>query len=211
MIKTIKEENVQDEIIEKKSKFIANIFYVDSVEKADEIIKEVNRKYHDARHNCYAYIINTKDEQIKRFSDDGEPSKTAGAPILNILEKNNISNVLVIVTRYFGGILLGTGGLVRAYSEATIKALEKVTYVEEQCGIEILVNINYSDLETFKYFCKKNNIIITDIKYNNNVECKIEVTEEEKEKITSNNEKNNFKIIEVKILKEKNIRKNIEI
>lgn len=121
MFKTIKEENVQAEIVEKKSKFIANVFYVETSRDAEEIIKNINKKYYDARHNCYAYSVKNPNESIKRFSDDGEPSGTAGAPMLNIIEKNNISNILIIVTRYFGGILLGTGGLVRAYSEATIK------------------------------------------------------------------------------------------
>lgn len=211
MLKTIKEDNVKDEIVEKKSKFIANIFHVDSSKMAEEIIKKINKEYYDARHNCFAYIIHTNHEETKRFSDDGEPSGTAGAPMLNIIEKNNLSNILVIVTRYFGGILLGTGGLVRAYSDATIKALEKATYVYEECGLEIGVTISYSDLESLKYFCRKNNINIIEIKYNNDVECIIEVNQDEKEKLISNNEKNNFKIISYKILKEKNIKKNIEI
>lgn len=210
MFKTIKEENVQAEIVEKKSKFIANVFYVETSRDAEEIIKNINKKYYDARHNCYAYSVKNPNESIKRFSDDGEPSGTAGAPMLNIIEKNNISNILVIVTRYFGGILLGTGGLVRAYSEATIKALEKVTYAKEECGMEVSITISYSDFENFKYFCKKNNINIISTVYNNCVECIIEVNNEEKDKILTNNDKNNFKILNYKVIKEKNIRKNIE-
>lgn len=210
MFKTIKEENVQAEIVEKKSKFIANVFYVETSRDAEEIIKSINKKYYDARHNCYAYSVQNPNESIKRFSDDGEPSGTAGAPILNIIEKNNISNILVIVTRYFGGILLGTGGLVRAYSEATIKALEKVTYAKEECGMELSITINYSDFENLRYLCKKNNINIITTKYNNCVECILEVNNEEKEKILANNDKNNFKILNYKVIKEKNIRKNIE-
>ena len=117
MFKTIK-QNASAEVVEKKSKFIANIFYVESREEAESIIKEVNKKYHDARHNCYAYRIVTEEGIVEKASDDGEPSGTAGAPMLNILSKNNLGNLLVIVTRYFGGILLGTGGLVKAYSSA---------------------------------------------------------------------------------------------
>lgn len=210
MFKTIKEENVQAEIIEKKSKFIANVFYVETSDKAEEIIKSINKKYYDARHNCYAYSVKTPNENIKRYSDDGEPSGTAGAPMLNIIEKNNINNILVVVTRYFGGILLGTGGLVRAYSEATIKALEKVTYAKEECGIELSVTVNYSDFENLKYFCKKNDIYIINTQYNNCVECTIEVNNDEKNKLIANNDKNNFKILNYKVIKEKNIRKNIE-
>ncbi len=210
MFKTIKEENVQAEIVEKKSKFIANVFYVETSRDAEEIIKNINKKYYDARHNCYAYSVKNPNESIKRFSDDGEPSGTAGAPMLNIIEKNNISNILIIVTRYFGGILLGTGGLVRAYSEATIKALEKVTYAKEECGMEVSITISYSDFENLKYFCKKNNINIISTVYNDCVECIIEVNNEEKDKILTNNDKNNFKILNYKVIKAKNIRKNIE-
>ena len=121
-IKTIT-ENVVTEITEKKSKFIANLCYVNNINQAEEQLNIIRKKYHDARHNCYAYII--KDETlIKKASDDGEPSGTAGSPILNVLEKNNLCNVLAIVTRYFGGILLGAGGLVRAYTEAATKVIE---------------------------------------------------------------------------------------
>ena len=113
MYKTI-EKNISAELVEKKSKFIANIFYIESKEEAEEIIKNTNKKYHDARHNCYAYRVFNNEEIIEKSSDDGEPSGTAGAPMLTIISKNNLINILVIVTRYFGGILLGTGGLVKA-------------------------------------------------------------------------------------------------
>ena len=117
MFKTIS-NNTTAEIIEKKSKFIANIFYVESVEEAENKIKEVKKKYFDARHNCYAYSIFSENGIINRCSDDGEPSGTAGAPMLNIINSKELTNILVIVTRYFGGILLGTGGLVRAYTSS---------------------------------------------------------------------------------------------
>ena len=107
-------ENIETEIIEKKSRFIANIFYIESIDEAENIIKSIKKKHYNARHNCYAYRIIQNGKIIDRFSDDGEPSSTAGAPILNILVKKNLVNVLIVVTRYFGGILLGTGGLVRA-------------------------------------------------------------------------------------------------
>ena len=110
MFKTILEKEIQAEIVEKKSRFIANIFYVETVQEAEEKIKQVKKQYFDARHNCFAYSIFQKDGIINRFSDDGEPSGTAGAPMLNILNSKELTNALVIVTRYFGGILLGTGG-----------------------------------------------------------------------------------------------------
>lgn len=111
MFKTINKDAVA-EIVEKKSKFIASLFYVENVEEAEEKIKEIKKKYFDARHNCFAYRIATESRIVERFSDDGEPSGTAGAPMLTVLAGNNLANVLVVVTRYFGGILLGTGGLI---------------------------------------------------------------------------------------------------
>ena len=121
---TIK-DNVQFELVEKKSRFIANLFYVESTQKAENIIKEIRKKYYDAKHNCIAYRIIENGRIVEKASDDGEPSGTAGAPMLNILQKNNLANVLIIVTRYFGGILLGTGGLVRAYSARFIRSIRK--------------------------------------------------------------------------------------
>ena len=123
-------EDVQAEVVEKKSKFIANFFYIETVEQAEEIIKNTKKKYFDARHNCIAYRVVNDGQCVEKSSDDGEPSGTAGAPMLNILQKNGLANVLIIVTRYFGGILLGTGGLVRAYSDSLLKVIEKSTLVK---------------------------------------------------------------------------------
>ena len=157
MFKTIN-QNASGEIVEKKSKFIANIFYVESVEEAEEKVKEVKKQYFDARHNCYAFSIYTKDGIINRFSDDGEPSGTAGAPMLNILNSKNLTNVLVVVTRYFGGILLGTGGLVRCYTGATQEALNSIEEVEKDIGLETKIEVSYSDFEKFKYYLKQNDV-----------------------------------------------------
>ena len=209
MLKTIK-ENTSSEIVEKKSKFIANLFYVQTQEEAEEKIKEIRKKYHDARHNCYAYSIMTKDGIINKMSDDGEPSGTAGNPMLNIILKRELINVLVIVTRYFGGILLGTGGLVRAYSDATLEAIEKAEFVIEQIGYELEIIINYQELEKIEYYCEKNGLYIINKEYGEKIKCNIEVTKEEKDKILKLNEDGNFKIENYKIIKEKNIRKNIE-
>lgn len=210
MLKTIK-ENTSSEIVEKKSKFIANLFYVQSQEEAEEKIKEIRKKYHDARHNCYAYSIMTKDGIINKMSDDGEPSGTAGNPMLNIILKKELINVLVIVTRYFGGILLGTGGLVRAYSDATLEAIEKAEFVIEQIGYELEIIINYQDFEKIEYYCEKNKLSIINIEYGEKIKCNIEVTKEEKDKIVVLKEEGTLKIEELNIIKEKNIRKNIEI
>ena len=209
MDKTIKKE-VTAEITEKKSKFIANIFHISSVEEAEEILKKVRKKYNDARHNCYAYRVLKDGEIVFKSSDDGEPSGTAGAPMLNILEKEGIINILVVVTRYFGGILLGTGGLVKAYSGALQEALSNTEYVEEQEGYEIEIQIKYKDLNNLKYYCEKSSIEIIDIKYNDDIKCIIEVNEEEKQKILSDDQTNNLKITDYKIIRKKYIQKNIE-
>ena len=129
---TILESSIQAEIVEKKSRFIANLFYVENPEEAELRIKEIKKKYHDAKHNCFAYLTFENGEIYKKFSDDGEPSGTAGAPMMEIIEKENLRNVLVVVTRYFGGILLGTGGLVRAYSDALKEAIKKATLVSKE-------------------------------------------------------------------------------
>ena len=139
------------EIVEKKSKFIANLIHVESIEDAENKIKEIKKKYYDARHNCVAYRVSEGGQIVEKSSDDGEPSGTAGGPMLNILQKNNLCNLVVIVTRYFGGILLGTGGLVRAYSDATLQVIEKATKVIKVQGVKIEVGLDYSNLEIFKY------------------------------------------------------------
>ena len=168
MYNTIK-ENASFEIVEKKSKFIGNVFYVETREEAENIIKEQKKKYHDARHNCYAYRAFENDSIIEKSSDDGEPSGTAGAPMLNILSKEDIVNTLVIVTRYFGGILLGTGGLVKAYSEATKLALKEAKITKLDTGFIYNIEINYSDLENLKYFLKNNEINILKEEFFENV------------------------------------------
>ena len=141
---TIK-ENVIAEITEKKSKFIANLIKVENKQDAEEKINKIKKTYHDARHNCVAYRIIEENKIIEKSSDDGEPSGTAGGPMLNILQKNNLCNILVIVTRYFGGILLGTGGLVRAYSETTKKAIENAQKIEMILGTEMEAKVEYSE------------------------------------------------------------------
>lgn len=185
-MKTIKEQ-VLAEIVEKKSKFIANVFYVESVNDAEEKIKEIKKKYYDAKHNCFAYlIIGENNETIKRFSDDGEPSGTAGSPILQILEKKKICNVLVVVTRYFGGILLGTGGLLRAYSNVTLSALEKAKIINKTLGLEVLLESSYKDSEQLRFFLEKNKINIINVIYKENVELLVEIPEDNKDIILDN-------------------------
>ena len=196
MYKTIK-ENVSAELVEKKSKFIANLFYIESREEAEDIIKMQKKKYYDARHNCYAFRVLGEDGIIEKSSDDGEPSRTAGAPMLNILSKMEITNVLVIVTRYFGGILLGTGGLVKAYSNSTKLALEKAEISMLEEGFVYKLELNYSDLENFKYFMKNNEIKILKEEYFENVKLSIFVPKNKIDCLNSNNI-NEFNITNMK-------------
>lgn len=204
MFKTIN-QNATGEFVEKKSKFIANIFYIETIEDAEKKIKEIRKKYFDARHNCYAYSIYTKEGIINRFSDDGEPSGTAGASMLNIITSRNLTNVVVIVTRYFGGILLGTGGLVRAYTSATQEGLKKITEIEMDNGLEVEIEVSYSNFEKFKYYLKHNEIKLIKSEYFENIISIIEISEE-KMKLLERNKKNlNFEIINSKILREKYI------
>ena len=196
---TIKESKTA-QIEEKKSKFIANIIPVESQEIAEKKIKEIKKEHYKARHNCVAYRIIENEQIVEKASDDGEPSGTAGGPMLNILQKNNLINVLVVVTRYFGGILLGTGGLVRAYSEATLKAIEEVEIVKKSLLRSIEVKLEYQDLKDFKYYCQKNNIKIDDINYTEKIVCKILVEEGKKEKFIEDFNDKKVKLEEIKIL-----------
>ena len=206
---TIK-ENVSSEIVEKKSKFIANLFYVETVKEAEEIIKQTNKKYFDARHNCIAYRIVENEQIVEKSSDNGEPSGTAGAPMLTILQKNNLANVLVIVTRYFGGILLGTGGLVRAYSNSLLQAIENSEIVEKCIGQELQVILEYSEFENFKYYCKNNGINIVDSQYLENIVCKIEAQEAQKRRLLGDFQSKNIKLIDICELSKKYITKSKE-
>ena len=135
----------------------------------------------------------------------GEPSGTAGSPILKIVLEKGLSNVLVVVTRYFGGILLGTGGLVRAYSEATIKALEKAKIVNKKKGYKGKIVTAYDQIEQFNYYVNKNNLKVINTEYLENIEFMVEMAEEQLNEITNNNSKNPLKIIKYDILKEKYI------
>ena len=188
MFKTIN-ENVSAEIVEKKSKFIANIFYVETVEEAEEKVKEIKKKYFDARHNCFAYSVFTKDGIVNRFSDDGEPSGTAGGPMLNILNGRELTNLVVIVTRYFGGILLGTGGLIRAYTGATQEALAQIKEVTKDLGLEVVLTTTYPDLEKMKYYLKQNEIEVTNVEYNEEVLVYVDITQTKYDKLLEASEK----------------------
>lgn len=199
--KTIEKEN-SAEIVENKSRFIANIYNVESKEEAEEKIKQIKKKYYDAKHHCFAFSIIEENGITQKSSDDGEPSGTAGAPILNIIKSNNLQNVVIIVTRYFGGILLGTGGLTRAYSEAAGKVVEQSELIQKERGMEVELEIDYNDNEKFKYYCQKNNVNIIKIEYTENILYKIELNEKEYKKIEERNKTNNKQLdINIKNIK----------
>ena len=138
------------EIIEKKSRFIAQVFPIQTEEEALTLLAGVRKKHYDARHNCFAYVLGEKNE-TERCSDDGEPSGTAGRPMLDIITGQGIHDVLVVVTRYFGGTLLGTGGLVRAYSAAVKEGLANCTILEKCRGYLVTVRTDYNNLGKIQY------------------------------------------------------------
>lgn len=137
-------ETTTAEIVEKKSRFIANVFYVENENEAVSRLNETRKNYYDAKHNCYAYILGKNGETMKS-SDDGEPQGTAGHPMLDILKGENLTNCIAIVTRYFGGTLLGTGGLVRAYSESLKAAIKNAKFSNIYDGFEVDFSVNYDD------------------------------------------------------------------
>ena len=198
---TIK-ENSKTEITVKKSKFIAEVFYIEEVEEAEKIIQAIKKREHNAKHYCYAYRI-AKDNIIEKMSDDGEPSGTAGGPMLAILQGKKLLNILVVVTRYFGGILLGTGGLVRAYSDATTCALEKAQSKIIQKGAEISLDINYSDFETFKKYLNSINGKILYTEYEDNIKVLFQIPESSINTFINNYQNLPFLIKNQKKVKEK--------
>jgi uncharacterized YigZ family protein len=162
-------------ITEKRSQFIANMMPITDEDDAIKKISEIKKIYRDAKHNVYAFrTINN----IEKFNDDGEPSGTAGKPILDILKGENLQNILVVVTRYFGGILLGTGGLVRAYSDAVKEARKKANITEMiLCDIH-KVMINYSYFDIIQHYCNNNNFKILSSEFLEKVESNILVPNE---------------------------------
>ena len=187
---TIKEK-VKSEIVIQKSKFICTLIPVEGEENerkaiAEKLIKEIKKEYFDAKHNCVAYRIIENEKIVEKFSDDGEPNGTAGMPMLNILRGKKLVNVVCIVTRYFGGILLGTGGLVRAYSEALENAIKNSELYEKKIKDVFGVELEYKELEFFKYYCEKQDIDILKIKYLESISVKIAMDSIEKEKFINN-------------------------
>ena len=167
---------------EKKSHFLAACYRIESEEEAVGLIEAVKKKYWDARHNCYAYVLGANNE-LMRFSDDGEPSGTAGKPILEVLTARGIHNCLIIVTRYFGGTLLGTGGLVRAYQKSSIDAVDNSILARRTKGSRITISTDYSSAGKIQYAAQQNGWMLTDTIYAADVSLVIEVPMPERERV----------------------------
>ena len=150
------------EITEKKSRFIAHISHVENEEDAKYFIDTIKKEHYDARHNVYAYILKNG---TKKYSDDGEPSKTGGFPVLDLLEKENITDVVCVVTRYFGGTLLGVGGLIRAYSLAAKCAIESAGVSEKEKCVILKITSDYQYLEKIKHIVKSQKAVLDEIAY----------------------------------------------
>ena len=179
--RTIKEDRqVQEEI--KKSRFICHAKRVYSEEEARDFITAIKKEHYKATHNCSAFIVGERSE-IKRTSDDGEPSGTAGVPMLGVLENHNLTNVCVVVTRYFGGIKLGAGGLIRAYAGSVALAVKEIGIIEikEQSGIQI--HMTYAQYQEYGNFLKEHNLIELETNFTDQVDTMIFIDKEKKDGI----------------------------
>jgi uncharacterized YigZ family protein len=172
----------EGEIVEKKSRFIATVQPVESEEEALEFIAGLKKKYWNATHNCSAFVVGERQE-LQRCSDDGEPQGTAGRPMLEVLLGEGIHNAAVVVTRYFGGTLLGTGGLVRAYSKAVQEGLKNSLIIEKQQGFLLKMETDYNGIGKIQYLLGQRGLTITDSEYTDKVKLETLVPEDRIEKL----------------------------
>ena len=169
------EKITEHTLVIKKSEFIFTLIPLNDEEKINDTIDYYKEKYKDATHNCVAYLVGTKE----RANDDGEPSGTAGLPMLNVLKKQELSNIIAIVTRYFGGTLLGTGGLVRAYTAATIEGLKNSESIARIHGVKLGIETNYTDLGKIQYLIANRNLDQLEPVYTDKVEMTVFVPTDE--------------------------------
>lgn len=172
------------EVVEKKSRFIANVYPVQTEEEALQYITKIKKQYWDASHNCYAYVIG-ETNPVERCSDDGEPAKTAGRPILEVLLGRGVYNVVAVVTRYFGGTLLGTGGLIRAYTKAAQEGLGASDIITRIKGYKLRMTIKYTEVGKVQYLLQQNQIPVLHTEYGENVVMEGVVRMEEWQKIST--------------------------
>lgn len=176
-------EGGEGEIVEKKSRFIATVRPAETEEEAVSFIAEMKKKYWDARHNCSAFVIGSHQE-LTRCSDDGEPAQTAGRPMLDVLLREDIHNAAVVVTRYFGGTLLGTGGLVRAYQKAVAAGLANSVIIDKQAGKLLSIQTDYNGLGKIQYILAQNEIAVIETQYAEAVEIRVIVPSKEETSLT---------------------------
>lgn len=170
------------EIVEKKSHFIGYVRHTESEEEALAFINEIRKKHYDARHNCFAYCVDGE-QQTQRFSDDGEPGGTAGKPILEVIKGNELCDVCIVVTRYFGGTLLGTGGLVRAYTDAAKACIENTQVLAKRRMIPMKLHTNYTDFGKIQYLLASEEIPILDSEYGEDVCVHVEIFVDDANKV----------------------------
>ena len=175
-------------MIIKKSKFICRLYYVNDIYEINSILEDLKKEYKDATHICYAYVIDNKEKAY----DDGEPSKTAGMPILKILKKKDLNNVLCVVIRYFGGIKLGAGGLIRAYSNSVRKTIDKVDIISYKKYIEVSIEVNYDNKKLLESIVKDYEVINKD--YKDTIVYKIRLEESQKDELLSKIKHTNIRI-----------------
>ena len=168
----------EGEITEKKSRFLAAVLPVESETEAIELIAEIKKKHWNATHNCYAFVIGERQE-IQRYSDDGEPQGTAGRPILDVLLGEGIHNTVIVVTRYFGGTLLGTGGLVRAYTKAAKEGLKNSIVIEKQSGCLLKMESDYNGIGKIQYLLGQRGLFIMNSEYSEVVTVEALIPEEQ--------------------------------
>lgn len=175
-------------MIIKKSKFICRLYYVNDIYEINSILEDLKKEYKDATHICYAYVIDNKEKAY----DDGEPSKTAGMPILEILKKKDLNNVLCVVIRYFGGIKLGAGGLIRAYSNSVRKTIDKVDIISYKKYIEVSIEVNYDNKKLLESIVKDYEVINKD--YKDTIVYTIRLEESQKDELLSKIKHTNIRI-----------------
>lgn len=176
-------KNVSCEIEIKKSRFICLLFYVESIDDINSVFEKIKGDYKDATHYCYAYILNNQ----RKFSDDNEPSGTAGLPMLNVLEKNNLTNIIAIVIRYFGGIKLGAGGLVRAYSKSVSQALKETNIIPFVEYEEMTLETSYDNQKLIDKCTKDVDVISKEFK--DNIKYIVRVSKDKQEEFKNNLDK----------------------
>lgn len=171
---TIKNES-RIEIKIKNSKFIGHTYFTDSIKSVQTIFTKIKKIEYNANHNCYAYIIGIDKQKIFKYSDDGEPNGTAGKPIYDVIAGNNLTNILLVVTRYFGGTKLGTGGLVKAYSETAKSVLDKSGIIEKYLIDTLEFDIDFSHFNSLNHIIANSKAKILKSDFSNNVKIKLEV------------------------------------